>query len=86
MLKLYICPECMRTRYVSKENITCYHCNVPMRLARLSYADYIKMSPQRREHYVNSWFQRIQAESSVAASLSSTDDTSSHNSSDTHHS
>lgn len=52
MLKLYICPSCRGTRYVSLENTTCYHCNCPMVLSNLPYADFIEMGRTEREQHV----------------------------------
>lgn len=52
MLKLYICPSCRDTRYVSLENTTCYRCNCPMALSNLPYADYIEMDAGQRAQHI----------------------------------
>lgn len=52
MLKLYICPSCRGTRYVSLENTTCYHCNCSMVLSDLPYADYIELEPMERKQHI----------------------------------
>lgn len=53
MLKLYICPSCRGTRFVSLENTTCYHCKQPMQLAPLPYAAFIQMEAGQREQYIS---------------------------------
>lgn len=51
MLKLYICPSCKLTRYVSLDNTTCYRCNVDMLISNKSYIDFIKLDlNERRKH------------------------------------
>lgn len=52
MLKLYICPSCRGTRYVSLENTTCYRCSCSMVLSDLPYADYIELEPTERKQHI----------------------------------
>lgn len=52
MLKLYICPSCRGTRYVSLENTTCYRCSCSMVLSDLPYADYIELEASERKQHI----------------------------------
>lgn len=53
MLDVYICPKCELVRYVSMDKTHCFRCDVEMKLANISYADYIKLNLQERQLYIN---------------------------------
>ncbi len=54
-LKLYICPSCKGTRYVSLENTTCYRCNRPMLLSNMPYADFIELDLEERKQHIQNF-------------------------------
>lgn len=52
MLDVYICPKCELVRYVSKDKTHCFRCDVEMKHADISYADYIKLNSEQRKPYI----------------------------------
>lgn len=61
MLKLYICPKCKTVRFVSKKNTTCYNCNIKMKLANITYSDYIQLDAEARRKCIDQFCQNKSA-------------------------
>ena len=57
MMRVYICPDCVWMRTVSRrKTVECFKCGQKqMVLSKLSFLEYSDMSEQQRKDYSESW-------------------------------
>lgn len=49
MIKVYFCPKCRNTAYMSKHTASCIKCNVELQYLHVPYETFIHLNQAQRE-------------------------------------
>lgn len=59
MIRVFVCPECGKTRVVSKFlKADCYQCGTAMEICDIPYTEWVELTPEKREQAAEAY--RIQ--------------------------